>query len=74
VLKAAVKYGLKVYFNIMIMEDWSPSLEKTKLDVSFEQLGEKPEQSLRTIMKSLSKHPATFIQCMNLEPGRINDM
>jgi hypothetical protein len=74
VLKAAVRYDLRVFLNIMVLEDWGTSLEKTKLDVSFEQLGKRPEQSLKTIMKSVSRHPETFIESMNELGGRINDL
>jgi hypothetical protein len=60
-MKAVVKYNLKIFLNIMFIEDWANHLELTKLHVAFEQLPKKPELSLRAIAKSLTKDPNTFI-------------
>lgn len=38
VLKTVIKYGLRVYKNIMITENWSSDLENIKVDVAFERV------------------------------------
>lgn len=38
VLKAVVKYNLRVFKNIMVLRGWQENLESTKLDVAFEKL------------------------------------
>lgn len=59
-MKTVVKYKLRVYKNIMLLEGWTSLMEKTILIVAFEQLANNTDGALNTIKKSLGKNASTF--------------
>lgn len=73
-MKTVVKYKLRVYKNIMLLEGWTSLMEKTILIVAFEQLANNTDGALNTIKRSLGKDASTFRTFVESNPEKVSDL
>lgn len=76
VLKTVIKYGLRVYKNIMITENWSSELENIKVDVAFERVNKSKnkDKAVSMIKECISTNLNVYVNSLNSHPERVDDL
>ena len=71
-----VKYGLRVYKNIMLSENWVGSLEQTKVDVAFERVikNKNKKKAIEMIRECVKNSLDVYVKSLNEHPERIENL
>ena len=74
VLKVVVRFDLRVFKNIMVLNNWVEDLEETKIDVAFEKLDKQPLEAIQMLKESISRRLGTFTKSLHVHPHRLEQI
>ena len=77
VLRAVVRYKLRVFNNIMVWEGWVDELEQAKVEVGFDALRDRPSEGIRILYECSSNNRSLFVKMLSEREeyiARLEDM
>lgn len=65
VLRAVVRYKLRVFNNIMVWEGWAGLLEQAKVEVGFDALKDRPSEGIKILYECSNNNRTLFVRMLS---------